>query len=114
METVSGSDVLEEVMQEEETVAAPDEEMHTSESFQTVSGNDTVEDGFAALPSGEDTEITLPDAIALNNEQFEILIAKQEEIHQSIHVQTFMICLLLGVLIGIVFVRGFGRFVKGV
>lgn len=114
METVSGSDVLEEVTQEEETVAAPDEEMHTSESFQTVSGNDTGEDGSAALPSGEETEITLPDAIALDSEQFETIILKQEEICQSIQMQTCVISLLLGVLIGVIFVRGFGRFVKGV
>lgn len=62
------------------------------------------------------TTVTLPSEITvtINNQQYETLILKLDETKESVNNNSIVISILLGVLIGIVFVRGLSRYVKGV
>lgn len=124
METVSDSDVLQEeeivdesesdildIPEDNESVLGDTESDTVVDTVVDVSGNDS---GAAALPSGETSMVTLPDAIALDNEQFEALVLMHEETNQNIKECTITVCILLGVLIGIIFVRGLSNFIRGV
>lgn len=126
MPTVSDSDIL----QEEEIVDEPESDiLDISEdnesnlvdtesdtvvdtSVDDVSGNDF--NNPSSLPLYEESMVALPDAIALNETQFEALVQMHMETNQNIKESTITICILLGVLIGIVFVRGLGNFIRGV
>lgn len=126
MPTVSDSDVL----QEEEIVDEPesdildipednesvlgDTESNTESDtpIDDVSGNNY--SGTDSLPLDEESIVALPDAIALNETQFELFVEMHEETNQNIKESTFTICILLGVLIGIIFIRGLGNFIRGV
>lgn len=122
MSTVSGDSVLQdeelvnesnnEILDDGEDEETPLEDTESNqEDVVDVSGNSS---GTTSLPSDEIPAVTFPEEITLSNEQFETLMSKQEELNQNVQINTCMNCLLLGVLIGMIFVRGIGKFVKGV
>lgn len=106
-EDVSGSDQF----LEEETTTLPDEsleelpaEPESLEESTDVSGNDLSgyqDDGFLT-----DQQIDLT--------QVEAIVEVCTKIDQDIINGFTAVCILLGVLIGIVFVKGFSTFIKGV
>lgn len=123
METVSDSDVLQEeeivdesesdlldIPEDNESVLVDTESDTVVDTSVDVSGNDY----NTSLPFDEESMVTLPDAIALDNEQFEALVQMHEETNQNIQISTCVNSILLGVLIGIVFVQGLGKFIRGV
>lgn len=107
MPTVSGNSVL----QDEENIVEPENDVLGNGEEEKI---DLEDEGYTTTLPSEEIIFSFPENISLSNEQFETLISKQEEINQNIKIHTTMVCLLLGVLIGIIFVRGFGKFVRGV
>lgn len=107
-EEVSGSDF---VLEEETTTTLPEEaseelpeETESQEEIIDVSGNDisgTSVDGLTSVLEADSLQV-------------EALVEVCSEMNQNIVTGFVSVSILLGVLIGIVFVKGFSTFIRGV
>lgn len=107
-EDVSGADL---VLEDETTITLPDEALEelpevtdSQEEISDVSGNDL--SGYHGYG--------LMTVLEADSTQVEALVEVCKEMSQNIVTGFVSVSILLGVLIGIVFVKGFSTFIKGV
>lgn len=105
-EEVSGSDLI----LEDGAAALPSPDPTDQETEAgTLSGNDSI--------SGNDTLIGQGGSVTdqqIDPAQLEAVVVALDRIDQHVVNASYGICILIGILIGIVFTRGFAIFVKGV